>query len=99
MPPPFLTMEEAVQDLEVFGLDTAEMADVQRQVQAASDIVWDWCTVPERDTWTEITAPGRVKAATRLVLRELYDDPEQERDPLTEGAKNILRRLRDPALA
>lgn len=69
-------------------------ADLERMAVEATDIVLDYIK-GERD-WTEETAPPRVQASILLVMRNLYDGAEQ---PLSEPAKNLVYRLRDPALA
>lgn len=45
------------------------------------------------------TAPMQVQAATLMVLGELYKNRESSADPLSKTVKDMLRRLRDPALA
>lgn len=45
------------------------------------------------------TAPMQVQAAVLMVLGELYKNRESNSDPLSKTVKDMLRRLRDPALA
>jgi hypothetical protein len=89
-----ITIEEAMQQLKAFPMAEEE---VDRLREEASAIVLDYVTVPAKLLWTEATAPGNVKAATKIVLTVLYD--HRTDDPLTDGVKNLLRRLRDPAVA
>ena len=96
-------LSEAVADLNIV-LPQGESAPVEqeldllRKIDEASDIVLDWVTADDKDTWDESTAPDRVKAATKLVLQALYDGG-MDADPLSPAVKNILRRLRRPTLA
>lgn len=99
-----ITIEEALDQLRIVRADpdsgpddTPDLIDIARKMDEASDIVLDWVTDDDKSYWTEDTAPGRVKAAVKLVLGALYDgEPD---DPLSPAVKNILRRLRRPTLA
>lgn len=44
-----------------------------------------------------VEAPKMVTAAILLVLKQLYDHPDQ--DPLSTAVRSVLHRSRDPALA
>lgn len=70
--------------------------DIDRKLSEATGIVIDYLKRPDHG-WTEETVPYPVSASIKLVLTGLWDD--REGDPLTPAVKNLLRRLRDPALA
>lgn len=90
-----LTIEEALAQVrEDAGNNDA---DVARKAAEASAIVIDYVTHADKETWTDVTAPGVIKAAAKIVLTHLYDD--RDGDPLSPSVKNLLRRFRDPALA
>lgn len=55
-----------------------------------------------RTTWTDVTVPGQVQAATLLMLGRLYEhrgDDEKADADLWEAIGRLLMRSRDPALA
>lgn len=84
-------------------------ADIQRKIDQATNIVLDYLkmrTVPS--SWTGGTAfsppgdgvPGTVKAATLLVLGELWENREASvAIVLSDAVKSLLHRWRDPAMA
>lgn len=98
-----LSIEEAAADLRIVLADDdsapdEEVIELARKIEEASDIVLDWVTDDDKSYWDEDTAPGRVKAAVKLVLQGLYDEGTTG-DPLSPAVKNLLRRLRRPTLA
>ena len=90
------TLDEAKTHLRV--VDPASDADVMLKLLQASAIVVDYLKKPEDHGWDEFTAPQPVKAATLLVLSELYDQREGK-DGIPLAARVLLERFRDPALA
>lgn len=77
-------------------------------ISRASNIVLDYLKLTSiPDAWTEsgtgspseVQIPGAVQAATLLVIGVLDKDKIGEMDPLTPGARSLLHRFRDPALA
>jgi len=76
--------------------------DIQRLVDEASAIVIDYLKSRADDTWTDVTVPKPVQAATLLLVGH-YD--EHRGDDMTADAnvwaavERLLVRYRDPALA
>lgn len=75
--------------------DTAASIELYRQ--SATDIVIDYLKRADPE-WTADTVPAGVKAAVLLVIGALFHDREGG-DPLSDAAKSLLHRYRDPALA
>jgi hypothetical protein len=97
---PLVTLDEARRHLRLTESnmeDSDVAADVFDKSAAATDIVIDYIKQPDH-AWTDQDAPWRVKSAILLVMSALFDDREGG-DPLSDAAKSLLHRLRDPALA
>jgi hypothetical protein len=102
-----IEFDEAKTHLRLTGTNVD--ADLSTKVAAASAIVlnylkidfdaspfaWPWAD--EVDTPEEI--PANVKAATLLVLGKIWWDREGAGDPLSDAARSLLHRYRDPAMA
>lgn len=88
-----ITIEEARDQLKAYSQAYDE---IDRLREEASAIVLDYVTVEEKEDWTEETAPFNVKSAVKIALTVLYD--HRTDNPLTDGVKSLLRRLRDPAV-
>lgn len=103
-----VTLEEAKEQLRVTGeLDDAKIEQV---ILAASAIVLGYIkiTVPVEDSpdtrisqmFDSDTVPEEVKAASLLVIGDLYENREgQNADPLSLTVKSLLCARRDPTLA
>lgn len=85
---------------EVGRMDDMHDAMLQRKLSEGTAIVLDYLKVAAdqyEDDNGDNDVPAIVGAAIISVTKMLYERPDD--DPLTEGVKNILHRLRDPALA
>ncbi|AHE52631.1 head-tail connector protein [Sphingomonas sanxanigenens] len=89
-----VTLAEAKAHLRVE--DDDQDADIDLKRLAAGDIVIDYIKRPDHG-WTEATAPFLIKSAVLLMLGELFAN--RETADLPPGARSILHRFRDPALA
>lgn len=98
-----VTIEQAKTHLRVDGADAdAEIGDLVLQ---ASSIILDYLKKPAFPVeWNAPDAdppgsgvPGLVRAATLLVIGELYGERESGADPISLGVKSLLMRQRDPA--
>jgi hypothetical protein len=72
-----------------------ESADLDAIAEEATDIVIGYIKKPDHE-WTTETVPARIRTAIIMVAKALYDDEEQV---LSDNAKMLLHRDRDPALA
>ena len=69
--------------------------DLDRIAEEATAIVIDFLKRPDHG-WTIATVPAQVRSAIFMVAQAIdVGEPE----PLSRGVKDILRRMRDPALA
>lgn len=85
---------------EVGRLDDFHDDMLTRKVDEAEAIVIDYLKVAAttyQDTDGNNDFPPVIASSVIAVARTLYEKPED--DPLSDGVKNILHRLRDPALA
>lgn len=89
-----VTLAEAKDHLRID--DDDQDADINSKRLAASAIVIDYIKRPLHG-WTEETAPPLIKSAVLIMLGELFAN--REAADLPPGAKAILYRQRDPALA
>jgi hypothetical protein len=102
-----VSLTKAKTHLRVSG--SAQDADIQDKIYQASSIILDYLKLDEPPiAWYDHTTTGLeppdemprlVEAATLLVLSELHSKRETASDPLSKSVKDLLRRLRDPALA
>lgn len=91
-----------------------QVADLEFKIQQASAIVLDYLKIPvpeqtspledspTYDYWASVPAavPFDVKAATLLVLGELWENREATvNDCLSEAVRSLLHRHRHPAMA
>jgi hypothetical protein len=112
-----LTIDDALAHLKwptAATLEPSDVADLQRKLDAAHELVLDvvkdrigdtaaaWAA--EVDAWTPATAPRRVLVAILEVTAELDAyrgdvSPARDLGTLAPGAALLLYRLRDPSLA
>lgn len=72
--------------------------EIESKIEQATGVVLDYLKYPDvAANWDETTVPPAVKAATLVVLSNLFDHPED--DAISMNVQNLLRRFRDPALA
>lgn len=106
---PLVDLQTAKEHLRVDH--AADDVDILLKLEMASSIVVNYLKLPV-GTWeldpesssgagdsNVDDAPWPVQAAVLLVLGSLYKDREGQVDPLSEAAKSLLHRYRDPALA
>jgi hypothetical protein len=82
--------------------DDAHNELLQSKIEQASDIILDYLKAQANGEWTPQTAPGRVQAATLLMVAHLFEhrgDLMQPDEALWDAIGRILARSRDPALA
>lgn len=93
-----ITIERAKRHLRID--DNNLDVEVTDQIESASAIVIDYLKINQTvvDEWELNGTPPLVAAAILLVLGELFKERESGSDPLSKGVKNLLHRLRDPAL-
>ncbi|UZW54054.1 phage gp6-like head-tail connector protein [Sphingobium sp. JS3065] len=91
-----ITTAEAKTQLGVLSDD--QDATIALDAEMATDIVMGYIKKDAAEQeWTAETVPFRIKAAIILVLRALFFSDEGE--PLSDAAKALLHRDRDPAVA
>jgi len=91
-----ITLQEAKAQLAILSDD--QDATISLDAEMATDIVMGYIKKDAVELeWTDETVPFRIKAAIILVLRALFFEDEGE--PLSDAAKALLHRDRDPALA
>lgn len=103
-----VTLETAKSHLRIEASFTLDDADITRKAAQASAIVIDYLKKPA-DMWQDtpgdpLDVPAVVEAAVLLVLGALYENREgvegaQNAQPLSQAAKDLVHRFRDPALA
>ncbi len=86
------------------GFATSDVGlDIQSKLDMAEGLVLDYLKKPDNpDEWSEADAPPPVKAAILLTLSDLYEHRAGSAEDdvfLSLAVRNILHRLRDPALA
>lgn len=94
---------------EIVGADEDDSyRNLEQTIRLASAIVMDYLKIDVPATWmvspedspAGTGVPFVVQAAVELVASELWLNKEASRsDPLSKTVKNLLFRLRDPALA
>ena len=80
--------------------------EIERKLSEAQEIVLDYLKLPS-DSYTDtagdpVNVPPVVISAVKLVLGALYENREGNLDgpqPLSQAVKDLLHRLRDPAMA
>ena len=99
-----VTLAEAKVQLRI--LDTWHDLEVQAAVDDADAIIRGYLKDRNDDAWTDTTAPREVKRSVLLMTAHLYEHrgdefgPDQDNDDRVWNAiANLLRRLRDPAVA
>lgn len=101
-----LTLQDAKDHLQV-DHDSSD-ADIQNKLDQAESIIIDFLKLTDLPAeWQEgtgdspggSTVPHVVRSSVLLVLGELYENREAAAaDVLSPAVKDLLRRLRDPAL-
>jgi hypothetical protein len=98
-----ITMEEARAHLRVTGTRADE--DIQLKIIAAGAILLNYIKVDQDESplsmpWGAEDVPWDIKAATMLILGELFAERESGKaDVLSQAVKSLLHRYRDPAMA
>jgi hypothetical protein len=95
-----VTLDQAKAHLRIDGMDSD--VEVGEMVFNASAIIMDYLKREVPAAWnvpTEAAAvPGVIRAATLMVVGELFKMRETGGDPLSPAVMNLLTRQRDPAL-
>jgi hypothetical protein len=103
MPIPLLvTLDDAKRHLRI--TDTDHDGDIGAKLDEANETIYNYLKSRADDTWTDATAPREVTAAIKLYLGHLYEHRgdefgDENDDRVWNAIGNVLRRLRDPALA
>lgn len=93
-----LGLEEAKTHLRVSGDDKDD--EVMSKIAQASAIVLDYLEIDDYDESPQTGGPENMRAATFLVLGDLWEQRESGiSNPLSPSVVALLARMRDPALA
>ena len=93
---PLVTLEQVSLALKLdLAEDDERTPDIEWKMKQATEIVVNYLKKPDHG-WTVETVPGVVSASIILVIRSLLDDVDA---PISSAVCDLLRRLRDPALA
>lgn len=104
----FVTLDQAKRHLHIHPTNTDHDVDILEKVLAASAIVFGHMNPQTiKSGWTVANTsppvynvPWKVKAATLLVLSDLYNNREASiSDVMTKTVQNILGEYRDPPMA
>lgn len=101
-----VTLEVAKNHLRIEAAYTDEDGNIARKVAQASSILLNYLKVAT-DNWQDssgepVDVPPLIEAAVLLILGALYENVDGSTDapqPLSQAAKDLVHRYRDPALA